>query len=240
MRPAECRAAPPADQQRRSPAEWSISLSAPTPAVRYASRPASAASMASVRATAVCRLRAWSARRRASTRLDGSHAMPALLGRVGEILLGIDLLRALPPRHLIIATDAFAIAEPATAAALSPAVEKLADLVGSSEKRPVSSTVPLSDWTAHQRAIQGREAWSTFGEWIDRTNPRLAFDIADNFLRGKQITDAALAAARAFQAARRTELLSCFRTRRSCVCRRRHSRRLKSASRARRCGRNAT
>ena len=129
------------------------------------------------------------------------------LGRVGEILLGIDLLRASPPRHLIIATDAFAIAEPATAAALAPAVEKLADLVGSSEKRPVSSTVPLSDWTAHQRAIQGREAWSTFGEWIDRTNPRLAFDIADNFLRGKQITDAALAAARAFQAARRTELL---------------------------------
>ncbi len=92
-------------------------------------------------------------------------------------------------------------------AALAPAVEKLADLVGSSEKRPVSGNVLLSDWTGHQRAIQGREAWSTFGEWIDQANPRLAFDIADNFIRGKQITDAALAAARAFQAARRTELL---------------------------------
>ncbi len=131
-----------------------------------------------------------------------------LLGRVGEILLGIDLKHASRPRRLIIAIDAFGIAEPATTAALAPAVDKLAALVGSSERGPVSPHVPLSDWTAHQRAIQGREAWSTFGEWIDRTNPRLAFDIADNFIRGKQISDATLSAARQFQAARRSELLT--------------------------------
>ena len=131
-----------------------------------------------------------------------------LLGRLGEIVLGLDLRSAPRPRHVVIATDAFAIANQATAAALAPALAKLAALVGSSEKRPVSASVPLSDWTAHQRAIQGREAWSTFGEWIDRANPRLAFDISDNFVRGKQISDAELAAARDFQAARRVELLS--------------------------------
>jgi amidase len=108
---------------------------------------------------------------------------------------------------VIIATDAFAIAEPATAAALASAVEGIADLIGESESRPVSNAVPLSEWTAHQRAIQGREAWSTFGDWIDQTNPRLAFDIADNFIRGKQVSDVVLAAARDFQAARRSELL---------------------------------
>ena len=132
---------------------------------------------------------------------------PDLLGRIGDILLGINLADAARPRHLIVATDAFAIAEPATAAALASAVEKLAKLIGSSERRPVSRTVPLPEWTAHQRAIQGREAWTTFGEWIDRANPRLAFDIADNFIRGKQVSDAALLAAREFQAARHAELL---------------------------------
>ena len=134
----------------------------------------------------------------------------ALLGRIGEILLGIELRQAPIPRHLVIASDAFAIAEAETAAALTPAVQKLAALVGSSERRPVSAAVPLAEWTPHQRAIQGREAWRTFGDWIDRENPRLAFDIADNFIRGKQVSDAALVAARDFQAARRAELLRLF------------------------------
>ena len=59
---------------------------------------------------------------------------------LARYLLGINLPGVARPRHLIVATDAFAIAEPATAAALAPAVEKLAELVGSSEKRPVSRT----------------------------------------------------------------------------------------------------
>jgi amidase len=131
-----------------------------------------------------------------------------LLGRIGKVLLGVDLSRTRRPRRLIVATDAFAIAEPQTQAALAPAVEKLKPLFESHESRSVSTTMPLSDWTAHQRAIQGREAWNTFGAWIDRTNPRLAFDISDNFVRGRDTSDAALAEAREFQAARRRELLA--------------------------------
>jgi len=131
-----------------------------------------------------------------------------LLARIGEVLLGLDLRQAQRPRHLIVATDAFAIAEPATAAALAPAVERLTTAVGSSEHRPVSAAVPLTNWFSHQRAIQGREAWDTFGEWIDRHNPRFAFDIADNFMRGRETPDAVLAAAREFRAARRAELMA--------------------------------
>ena len=131
-----------------------------------------------------------------------------LLARIGEVLLGLDLRQAQRPRHLIVATDAFAIAEPATAAALAPAVERLTTAVGSSEHRPVSAAVPLTNWFSHQRAIQGREAWDTFGEWIDRHNPRFAFDIADNFVRGRETPDAVLAAAREFRAARRAELMA--------------------------------
>ena len=131
-----------------------------------------------------------------------------LLARIGEVLLGLDLRQAQRPRHLIVATDAFAIAEPATAAALASVVERITTAVGSSEHRPVSATVPLADWFSHQRAIQGREAWDTFGEWIDRHNPRFAFDIADNFVRGRETPDAVLAAAREFRAARRAELMA--------------------------------
>jgi amidase len=119
-----------------------------------------------------------------------------LLARIGEVLLGLDLRQAQRPRHVIVATDAFAIAEPVTAAALAPAVERITTAVGSSEHRRVSVTVPLADWFLHQRAVQGREAWDTFGEWIDRHNPRFAFDIADNFVRGRETPDAVLAAAR--------------------------------------------
>jgi amidase len=54
--------------------------------------------------------------------------------------------------------------------------------------------------------MQGREAWDTFGDWIDRHNPRFGFEIADNFLRGMRIDNAALAAAREFREARRAEL----------------------------------
>ena len=131
-----------------------------------------------------------------------------LLARIGEVLFGLDLRQAQRPRHAIVATDAFAIAEPATAAALASVVERITTAVGSSEHRPVSATVPLADWFSHQRAIQGREAWDTFGEWIDRHNPRFGFDIADNFVRGRETPNAVLAAAREFRAARRAELMA--------------------------------
>jgi amidase len=131
-----------------------------------------------------------------------------LLARIGEVLFGLDLRQAQRPRHAIVATDAFAIAEPATAAALASVVERITTAVGSSERGPVSATVPLADWFSHQRAIQGREAWDTFGEWIDRHNPRFAFDIADNFVRGRETPNAVLAAAREFRAARRAELMA--------------------------------
>jgi amidase len=131
-----------------------------------------------------------------------------LLARIGEVLLELDLRQAQRPRHVIIATDAFGIAEPATAAVLASVVERITTAVGSSEHRRVSATVPLADWFSHQRAIQGREAWDTFGEWIDRHNPRFAFDIADNFVRGRETPNAVLAAAREFRAARRAELMA--------------------------------
>jgi amidase len=75
-----------------------------------------------------------------------------LLGRIGEILLDTDLKSANRPRHVIVAIDAFAIADPTTACALLPAAERIAALAGSGEKRALSQQVPLAGWLAHQRA----------------------------------------------------------------------------------------
>ena len=128
-----------------------------------------------------------------------------LFARIGALLLDLDLKNASAPRRVIIAEDAFAAVEPATRAALTPAIEKIVTMIGASEHRPLSRK-PLADWLRHQAALQGREAWATFFDWIDRTNPRFGFEIADNFLRGVRVDDAAFAAARAFRADRRAEL----------------------------------
>jgi amidase len=131
---------------------------------------------------------------------------PALLAKIGAVLLHGSAQSA-RPRSIIVAEDAFAVAEPATAAALAEPARRLTAFLGRSECRALSTSVPLADWYVHQRAIQGAEAWGTFGDWIDRCNPRFAFEIADNFLRGMRIDEVTLANARNFRAARRTEIL---------------------------------
>jgi amidase len=131
---------------------------------------------------------------------------PELIARIAGVLLGVNTERAPRVRRLIVAEDAFVLADVQTRAALAPAVDRLADLVGSREIRPISSA-PLSEWARHQGVLQGREAWATFGEWIDRHNPRFAFEVADNFLRGTHADDEALEAAAQFRSERRVEFL---------------------------------
>ena len=66
--------------------------------------------------------------------------------------------------------------------------------------------MPFAGVLAQQVQLQGFEAWQTFGGWIDRTNPRFGYEVAEAFVRGSRIDAAAAAAAREFRAARRTEL----------------------------------
>lgn len=44
---------------------------------------------------------------------------------------------------------------------------------------------------------QGREAWETAQDWIDRVNPRFSFEVAERYVAARAITDADVAAARA-------------------------------------------
>jgi amidase len=98
--------------------------------------------------------------------------------RVSAVMLG-EAIPAGLPRRLVVATDAFAVADRGSATALQPLVERLADLIG--ERRDEAMAPPgLAAWANAQRTLQPAEAWQTFKEWIDRANPRMQFSVARN------------------------------------------------------------
>jgi amidase len=98
--------------------------------------------------------------------------------RVSAVMLGEAITAELPHR-LIVATDAFAVADPTAAAALRPLVERLAALIG--ERHDEAMAPPgLAAWANAQRTLQPAEAWQNFKEWIDRVNPRMQFSVARN------------------------------------------------------------
>ena len=98
--------------------------------------------------------------------------------RVSAVMLAEATPDALPTR-LVVATDAFALTDPETTGALEPLVARLRALIG--EVREAAMAPPgLAAWARAQRTLQPYEAWLTFQEWIDRTNPRFQFSVARN------------------------------------------------------------
>src|SRR5436190_1806536 len=105
--------------------------------------------------------------------------------RVSEVMLGEAILNELP-RSLVIATDAFGLADPDTVAALQPLVERLGKLVGE-VREDIMAPPGLAAWARAQRTLQPYEAWLNFQDWIDRANPRFQFSVARNLVLGSQI-----------------------------------------------------
>jgi amidase len=102
----------------------------------------------------------------------------ATFARVSAVMLGEAIPDKLPGR-LVVASDAFALADPETAAALEPMVARLGALVG--EVREEAMAPPgLASWARAQRTLQPHEAWLNFRDWIDATNPRFQFSVARN------------------------------------------------------------
>jgi amidase len=110
-----------------------------------------------------------------------------VFARVCEAVFGAPPPSSLPGR-LIVATDAFAFADPEVAAALAPMVERLTALIGDRQDR-ILAPQGLSVWKSAQRSLQSSEAWQTFQPWIDSFNPRFAFSVARGLTLGSLITD---------------------------------------------------
>jgi amidase len=111
----------------------------------------------------------------------------ATFARVSEVLLG-EPIPARLPETLVVAVDAFGLADAETAAALQPMVQALSALIGYA-REDLLAPPGLATWARAQRALQPSEAWLTFKDWIDRTNPRLAFGVARNLAAAAAIPE---------------------------------------------------
>ena len=118
---------------------------------------------------------------------------PETFVRVGRVLLASNGEPALPA-HLVIAEDAFELAEPETRAALAVAAEALGPLFESVSTVRLSPT-SLTDWSNQQQILQSREAWEAVREWVDRVNPAFSFEVSDRYVTARSVTDEQVAAA---------------------------------------------
>jgi amidase len=114
----------------------------------------------------------------------------ATFARVSGVMLGEPIPDTLPTR-LIVAVDAFGFADADVAAALRPMVDRLAKLIGS-VRDEVMAPQGLSVWSRAQRTLQPAEAWQTFRPWLERDNPRMAFNVARGLVAGSMIGEAEL------------------------------------------------
>jgi amidase len=106
--------------------------------------------------------------------------------RISTVLLG-EAPGALPTR-LLIATDAFAFADPEVAEALQPMVARLSRIVGE-VRAEIMAPQGLSVWARAQRTLQPVEAWNTFRGWVETANPRMAFSVAAGLLNGARMPE---------------------------------------------------
>lgn len=118
--------------------------------------------------------------------------------RAGAVLLrtGGDIIAPARPRRLLIADDMFDAADPEVAAALRPIAERIGAVVGEVATGALCDG-RLEDWRGTQAALQRVEAWDSFRDWIDRTNPRFGYDVAGLFHAGATVDAATLEAAHA-------------------------------------------
>jgi amidase len=118
---------------------------------------------------------------------------PETFERVGRVLLASNSEPILPT-HLLIAEDAFDLAEPETRDALTVAAENLGFLFESVTRVRLSPT-GLTDWSNQQQILQSREAWEAVREWIDRFNPAFSFEVSDRYVSARSVTDEQVVAA---------------------------------------------
>ena len=124
--------------------------------------------------------------------------------RVSSVMLGEPVPEALPTR-LVVAVDAFGFADSEVTDALRPLLDRLGALVGE-VREDLLAPQGLSVWGRAQRTLQPAEAWNTFRDWLDRDNPRLAFNVARGLVMGSAIPESELGWARLMRQEARARL----------------------------------
>ncbi len=117
--------------------------------------------------------------------------------KVGEALLGAPVGNALPD-EVLIATDAFAIADGPVREALQSALARITAVMARASEM-VLAREGIAVWSANQRTLQSYEFGRTFAEWIDATNPCFSFEVAGALANAARITEEDVAGPRAFR-----------------------------------------
>lgn len=131
-------------------------------------------------------------------------AGPGLLRKLGAVLLEGPAERE-PLRRLLVAADAFGVADPGVGEVLRRFLRRAAAAI----PEPAAATVApdgLEHWRAAFRALQGREVWAIYGPWIERHHPKLGPGIAERMAYAAAVTESAAAEARRVMAAARRHL----------------------------------
>lgn len=117
--------------------------------------------------------------------------------RVGAVLLQRQIPEA-RPQSLVIAEDAFELADPDVLEVLRPKVGLVSSLFGETRRDRLSPT-GLAEWSGQQQVLQGREAWETARDWLDQVNPRLSFEVGERYGIARNITDGEIEAAQSLR-----------------------------------------
>ena len=115
--------------------------------------------------------------------------------RVGTVILPTAAATN-RPRRLVIAEDAFELAEAPVRDALESAIDAVAAAFDSRITERLSPT-SLEEWSGHQQILQSREAWLSIRDWLDAVNPTMSFEVSDRYVTARAVTDEQVAEAQA-------------------------------------------
>ena len=106
---------------------------------------------------------------------------------MGAVLLPADTGDDSPFSEVYLARDAWALADPAVAAALVPARDKAVAAIGPAIDMTLAADCGgLSAWRMAFRFLQMREIWAEHGAWIESEKPRFGPEIAERFAMSKE------------------------------------------------------
>jgi amidase len=115
------------------------------------------------------------------------------LARVGAVLLGAESGEQ-KLAHLMIAEDAYEVAGAPVLKAHEKALEALRSLAGKCETVRLCPT-DLTDWQSAMHKLHQWEANRSFADWVNATNPRFGYDVAQRFVSAAAMTEDEMKAA---------------------------------------------
>jgi len=127
-----------------------------------------------------------------------------LFKTVGSVLLD-GASRTAPIEKLLIAEDAFALADEPVADRFLDILRRAGDVVSGSSMIDVSSG-QFDLWRNAFRIIQAHEVWQTYGSWIEIAKPNFGPGIKDRMAMAANITSAELSEAKPIHDAARRHI----------------------------------